>query len=105
MGSGDQTSKKHPPRMIVQHTVTPPQLSASIPDPLNRVRSHSVSTSYTRQGNAGTQYCHYCDKKLTSKSSLILHIRTAHKPNVDDVSVIQSFDNSEGKQKFKLSTS
>ena len=70
--------------MTVQNPVTPPHLSASIHDPLSRVRSHSVSTTYLRQGTAGTQYCDYCDKKLTSKSSLILHIRTADNTDIDD---------------------
>ena len=31
--------------------------------------------------------CDYCDKKLTSKSSLILHIRTADNTDIDDKSL------------------
>ena len=82
--------------MTVQNTVAPPHMSASIDDPLSRVRSHSVSTTYLRQGTAGTQYCDYCVKKLTSKTSLILHIRTAHNTDFDD--------KLGGRQKQKLST-
>merc|ERR1712083_893219 len=97
MGSAQQTVK-----MIVQNGVA---VSASIPDPVIRTRSHSVSTYHPRQGTPGTQYCDYCDKKLTSKTSLILHIRTAHSTDLDGEPNIRSLDKLGRKPMLKLATS
>ena len=85
--------------MIVQ---TRGAVTASNPDPVTRTRSHSVSTHHSRQGTPGTQYCDYCDKKLTSKTCLILHIRTAHSTDLDGEPNIRPLDKLGRKPSLKL---